>query len=523
MGPVRNKNQGGNRLSKLLRKIGRRSEVRDTELFLSLAMNFPGPVWLKDRQGEYQFINRVAEALYQRPCAEWIGKTDADFFSTAAAEQFIVNDNQVLRTGQPLLTTEWVPIRATIHYMMVSRFPIRTSAETLLGGIAIDISDAVRAQRESAKLRYELLGGEASRPIVELSSTLAHDLNNTLNALMLRTSLLATADLDPEQHTNVAIIGRLIEQAADSVQRLQRFASDRVPSSTTTDLALMLGEEVRAFDNVANVPPDPTIVKTTLNISPFLPKVLGSESEVRYVVATLLRNVREAMPTGGTVEITADSNSDRVVLTIADEGTSIGEERVTQVFDPFFSTKNHDLSGLGLAGSFAIMARLGGTISAANRTPRGATFKLSFPAYNELATVRIVKSMESEQIQSDQPSLKHRVLVIDDDLDNLEAMKESLELRGYEVEAACDGHQGLELLGNRPHFDSVICDVGMPVLNGWEVAQGIAEIDPATRVYMLTGWANEIPQNDPRRSRVADVIAKPTSVDQIDAALGRNH
>ena len=524
MAPVRQENRAGSRLSKLFRKIGGRSGLHDSELkFFSLATNFPGPVWIKDRDGGYQFINRVAEALYDRPGAQWIGKTDADFFSTEAAEQFITNDGHVLRTGQPLLTTEWVPIRATIHYMMVSRFPIRTSVETLLGGIAIDISDGVRAQGESAKLRHQLLAGEASRPIVELSSTLAHDLNNTLNALMLRTSLLAARGLNPEQQTNLAIIGRLIEQAAASVHRLQRFASDRVPFSATTDLALMLSEEVRAFDNAVNVPPDPTTVKTFLNVSPLLPKVMGSESEVRYVVATLLRNAREAMPGGGTVEITAYSDSDRVVLTVADEGTGIGEERLAHIFDPFFSSKNDDLSGLGLSGSFAIMARLGGTISAANRTPRGATFMLSFPAFNDPPGVRITKPQESEQIQSDQASPKHRVLVIDDNLDNLEAMKESLERRGYEVETACDGHQGLELLGNQSHFDSVICDVGMPVLNGWEVAQEIAQIAPATRVYMLTGWANEIPPNDPRRSRVADVIAKPTSVEQIDAALSRKH
>jgi CheY-like chemotaxis protein len=338
---------------------------------------------------------------------------------------------------------------------------------------------------------------------------------------MLRTSLLATPELDSEQQANVAIIDRLIEQAAASVRRLQQFASDRGPVSDTTDLGVVLRDEVRAFHSAANAPPDPTVVKTVLNISPLLPKVVGSDRDLRYVVATLLRNAREAMPRGGTVEVVAHPSGDRVLLTVADEGTGISEERLAHVFEPFFNTKAGQVGGLGLPGSFAIMARLGGTISAANRPQCGAIFKLSFPLFKETAMAAASKFEAPSGTEIGEPSPKHRVLVIDDDLDNLEAMKESLERRGYEVETACDGHQGIELLGNRPQFDSVICDVGMPVVNGWEVAQEITQIAPATRVYMLTGWANEIPQSDPRRRAVADVMAKPTSIEQIEAALGR--
>ena len=168
------------------------------------------------------------------------------------------------------------------------------------------------------------------------------------------------------------------------------------------------------------------------------------------------------------------------------------------------------------------MSRLGGTIAAANRPEGGATFTLNFPIFTDVTAANI--SM-IESSTKDEPTIaaRQRILVIDDDIDTLEAMKEALEGRGYQVETAPDGQKGLELLRTSAFFDSVICDVGMPIMNGWDVAQEITRVAPSTRVYMLTGWANEIPQSDPRRAQVAAVIAKPISLEQIDAAIARKH
>ena len=70
-----------------------------------------------------------------------------------------------------------------------------------------------------------------------------------------------------------------------------------------------------------------------------------------------------------------------------------------------------------------------------------------------------------------------------------------------------------------PHFDYVICDVGMPGMNGWEVAEEIAMLSPQTKVFMLTGWANEIVRSNPRRKLVVDVLPKPMDLKAIEAAL----
>ena len=496
-------------------------QAENEEKFTAFALNSPGLVWIKDDQGRYKFVNRMAETVHHRPLEQWIGKRDDDIFPPDTAEQFRRNDRQVLSSGQSLFSTEWILLDGRIHHMMTSRFLIRETGRALIGGIAIDISDGVSSVRELASVRHHMFVDEPTKSIVELSSIIGHDLNNTLNAVMLRMSLFASATMDAEQEANVARIESLVERAAASVRRLQEFANAQRPFSESTELDVMLRQELRALDAANNFPPLPAKIRTAITIaSGNLPKVRGNAGEVRYVIATLLRNAQEAMPDGGTIMVDARVVRDRVVVTIADEGTGLSEDHLSHLFDPFYTTKATLGSGLGLAGSFGIMSRLGGTIAAANRPEGGAIFTLDFPIVTDVQ-VSIKTEHFSEDGLDGSLSPKQRILVIDDDGDNLEAMKEALEGRGYEVETAPDGKRGLELLRVSPHFDSVICDVGMPIMNGWDVAQEITRVAPNTRVYMLTGWANEIPQSDPRRAGVEAVIAKPVSLEQIDAAIAR--
>jgi CheY-like chemotaxis protein len=148
--------------------------------------------------------------------------------------------------------------------------------------------------------------------------------------------------------------------------------------------------------------------------------------------------------------------------------------------------------------AYGVMTRLGGAISATNRAPRGAVITMRFPhGVGKVA----------------------RVLVIDDDRDNLEAMRAVIEAEGPRVETAGSGEEALALLRQGERYDLVLCDVGMPEMSGWEVARHIREIAPRTRVVLITGWAREIPENDPRREIVAGVEPKPLEIGRIRRLL----
>ncbi|OLE62870.1 MAG: hypothetical protein AUG04_07885, partial [Deltaproteobacteria bacterium 13_1_20CM_2_69_21] len=103
--------------------------------------------------------------------------------------------------------------------------------------------------------------------------------------------------------------------------------------------------------------------------------------------------------------------------------------------------------------------------------------------------------------------------------DNLEVLREVLEMEDQRVESVRGGPDAIGLFERGERFDLVLCDVGMPQMSGWQVAREIQRIAPGTQIWMLTGWANEIGEADPRRRYVRGVLAKPLDLDQLRSLL----
>jgi CheY-like chemotaxis protein len=219
----------------------------------------------------------------------------------------------------------------------------------------------------------------------------------------------------------------------------------------------------------------------------------------------------DAMPNGGAICIRAEERTDNVILSFEDEGTGIPQENLARVFDPFFSTKGERGTGMGLSIAHGVMRRLGGSIGAANRPEAGgAVFTLTFPLAPEPPLEEVAR-----------PRPGQRVLVIDDDRDNLEAIGMVLEGLGHEPIVEPSGRGALERLEAGERYDLVLCDVGMPEMSGWEVAEQIRTLASNTVVYMVTGWAHEIARDDPRRALVAGVLPKPLGIHALEKLLAR--
>jgi signal transduction histidine kinase len=114
-------------------------------------------------------------------------------------------------------------------------------------------------------------------------------------------------------------------------------------------------------------------------LDPQLPRVVGGAADLRHVFVNLLLNARDAMPRGGAVEIAARRERGAVVVEVADSGVGIAPDHLPHLFDPFFTTRPGQGTGLGLAMCAGVMRRLGGQIEAANRPGGGAVFRLRFP------------------------------------------------------------------------------------------------------------------------------------------------
>jgi CheY-like chemotaxis protein len=158
------------------------------------------------------------------------------------------------------------------------------------------------------------------------------------------------------------------------------------------------------------------------------------------------------------------------------------------------------------------MARIGGTISATNRAEGGAILKLTFP---------IAKAPPMQEMRYSSADIQRlSVMVIDDDHDNLDAFSALLETKGHSVKRASSGLEALQKLAEENVMaDVVFCDLGMPLMNGWEIARRVKSLKTAPAFFLVTGWASEIPDDDPRRRLVDAIIAKPVDPAIVDRLL----
>ena len=244
---------------------------------------------------------------------------------------------------------------------------------------------------------------------------------------------------------------------------------------------------------------------------PPLPMVRGTAAELSHLFADLLANTRESAPAGSTVEVRARAGRGGVVVTIADRGPGIPEEDLSRVFDPFFSSSETRETGLVLSIAYGLMERLGGSISAANRPGGGSVYSLTFP----LASAQ----QPREQKKAHGPR-RASVLLVDDESDNLEVLEELLTMEGHRVETAASGKAAIERFQRGERYDLVLCDVGMPQMSGWQVVREIRRLEPSARIWLLTGWANEISEHDPRLADVQGVLGKPLDLDELRSLLG---
>jgi CheY-like chemotaxis protein len=308
------------------------------------------------------------------------------------------------------------------------------------------------------------------------------------------------------------LISRIIRDAASTIGRVQDFArqGDERPVAIldlnaiihqSVDIAKSTLEERNSLVGRS--------IRVELNV-PRLPLTEGEPAELRQVFLNLLLNAQDAMPAGGTIRITGNAEDDKIVIKLEDEGHGIPKENLGRIFDPFFSTKGEKGTGLGLSIASATMGRIGGTISAANRSQGGAVFLLNFP-------IAAAKSLHNAEDCS-QKSEPRRVMVIEDDVDNLQALSALLESKGHTVIRTYSGYDALDKL-TCSRIDVIFCDLGMRQVNGWELARQVKSEKHAPVFYLLTGWATEIRPDDPRRDLVDAIIVKPVDPKILDGLL----
>jgi CheY-like chemotaxis protein len=232
-----------------------------------------------------------------------------------------------------------------------------------------------------------------------------------------------------------------------------------------------------------------------------IPPVAGHPAELREALMNLILNAVDAMPDGGAITVSTEAIETGVEIRVADTGIGMSEEVRKRIFEPFFSTKGMQGTGLGLAMVYGIVSRHGGQILVQSVEGIGSTFQILLP--HGRGDIRGRGSLA--MAPADHAA---RVLVIDDEEDVREALADMLREHRHAVTLAADGAEGLERLRDEA-FDVVLTDLAMPGISGWQVAQAVKAARPDLPVVLVTGWGVELPAEQLRAHGVDRVMTKP--------------
>jgi CheY-like chemotaxis protein/two-component sensor histidine kinase len=335
---------------------------------------------------------------------------------------------------------------------------------------------------------------EADRRKDEFLATLAHELRNPLAPICSALELLKRSQSSGEQlRTSTAIIDR-------QVHHMVRLVDDLLEVSRITLGQVNLRHEnvnLRAVLNDAIEAARPAIEAAGHRLTVRLPRetveLVGDSTRLSQVFQNILNNAAKYTPNHGSVELELERHGKRAHVRIRDSGIGIPVDMQSRIFDLF--TRAHPSEGIktsGLGIGLALAKKLvelhGGEIEVRSEgLGKGSEFAVTLP----LVESSSITAPEAQMEMTKQPA-KRRVLVVDDNRDAAESLGMLLEVMGSEVTVTFDGAKAIELASTlKP--DIVLLDIGMPVMDGYEVARRLRAIDGGAKMLLvaLTGWGQK--------------------------------
>ena len=376
------------------------------------------------------------------------------------------------------------------------------------------------------RARAEQALQEADRNKDEFLAMLAHELRNPLapiqNALQLmRMKLSEPQSLWAQQiiQRQLAALTRLVDDLLD-VSRITRgkITLTREP----VELATLITRAVETIQPLIQERDH----ELTLQVPSESLRVNGDPTRLTQALGNVLGNAAKYTDRGGRIELLCSRRGADIEIRVRDNGIGIPAELLPRIFDLFTQLdRRSDYSSSGLGIGLALVRRLvemhGGSITAHSAgVGAGSEFVLRLPL---LADAGTCAEAEAElRCSHDEPTVSRRILVADDNADALESLATVLRLRGHEVYSAPNGALALETAVR--HMPEVaLLDIGMPLLDGYEVARRIRaqEWGKAVTLVALTGWGQE---SDRRRSQEAGFdthLVKPLDLEKLTALLAR--
>jgi signal transduction histidine kinase/ActR/RegA family two-component response regulator len=362
---------------------------------------------------------------------------------------------------------------------------------------------------------------EANRRQTEFLAMLAHELRNPLAPIGMAASLMSrTANASPQMLSLAQVIARQVEHMShllDDLLDAARISSGKITLSLQPVLLTEIVEQ--AIETVA---PRMRERGQQLLVELAAPVVMHADRvRLTQVFTNLLANACKYTPDGGVIKLATDSDGDQVVITVEDNGSGIDTELLPYVFDLFIQgprslARSEGGLGVGLNVVRNLVGLHGGRVDAYSAGPGlGSSFTVVLPVCEEppVALQATRRTARTASVMN--------LLLIEDNVDACDTLRHLLTLEGHQVQTAYDGNSGLAaaLEGS---FDALICDIGLPGLDGMELVKRLRRSANGRRPYAiaLSGYCQAEDRSRALEAGFDHYCVKPVSAEALIALLG---
>ena len=404
-------------------------------------------------------------------------------------------------------------------FVQVSLNKIENDPEASL--IAI-LSDAT----ELKTLEAQFVQSQKMQAIGQLAGGVAHDFNNLLTAISGHCDLLLLRhDTASQDYADLVQINQNANRAAALVSQLLAFSRKQTLRPEPIDMRNTLADLMHLLNRLVGEK-----VELVLEHDTDLKPVRADKRQLEQVFMNLMVNARDAMPDGGRIHIKTEGYSldqaldrDRATIpageyisvTVTDEGCGIATDKLTKIFEPFYSTKRTgEGTGLGLSTVYGIVKQTGGYIFVQSAEGQGTEFNLILPIFDGQRT-EIAPVIEEPKIQP-RTYGDGVILLVEDEAPVRTFASRALQLRGYKVIEAASAEEALDQLSDpNLQIDVFVTDIVMPGRDGPSWVKEALEQRPNTRVVFVSGYAEDVLETQQAAIPNSVFLPKPFSLDDL--------
>ncbi|MEH2397684.1 hybrid sensor histidine kinase/response regulator [Nostoc sp.] len=478
-------------------------------------------ICVRDLNNQIIFWNKGAETLFGWQATEAYGKNANELLFDEPSPELEVALLQVISKGKwqgelTKLTKMGKEILVASRWSLVC--DEQGKPKSILT-VDTDITD-------KKLLEAQLFRAQRLESIGTLASGIAHDLNNILTPILAGAQLLPLKfpNLDERTRHLVEILEINAKRGADLVKQVLSFARGVEGKRISLQLRHLIVELAKILKETF-----PKSIEVSTDVPQDLWMVSGDSTQLHQVLMNLCVNARDAMPSSGSLSISAenlliDENYARMnleakegpytVITVLDTGVGIPREILDRIFEPFFTTKDVGQgTGLGLSTVLGIIKSHGGFVNVYSEPGNGTSFKVYLPA---------VEGMETITPEELPPQRGHGelILVVDDEVAIQEITRTSLEAHNYKTLIASDGMEAIALYAQyRDKISAVLMDIMLPSLDGLTAIRTLLKINPQVRIIASSGLTSGNKLSAVAAIGVNTFLSKPYTVNELLLSL----